>query len=160
MVYPKFIIVADDLEGDYIVLGKCTYHKQLAPPNATVKGGGWWTLDAATKEFTLSGKSEDFGRAELADVVKCVQTNRVFANYAQVRNLTDEHTFSYVAEDGTRVNLEQRVQAYPCISGAAVEETYITSTPYVARGPKLLEPTTSSPNRKARRAAKRKKNKR
>lgn len=34
-VFPKFIV-----EGNELIIGKCTFHKQLATDPAKVKGGG------------------------------------------------------------------------------------------------------------------------
>lgn len=40
MDYPKFIIETLDQEGDCLIVGECTYHKELATDIKKVKGGG------------------------------------------------------------------------------------------------------------------------
>jgi len=64
-VFPKFIIEADDELGDLLIIGKCTYHKQLASDISKIKGGGWWRMDKDKGEMVLNGDSHDFGRAKV-----------------------------------------------------------------------------------------------
>jgi hypothetical protein len=47
-VFPKFIV-----EGNELIIGQCTYHKQLATDTAKVKGGGLWKWDREKKECML-----------------------------------------------------------------------------------------------------------
>lgn len=95
MVFPKFIIETDDIEGDCLIIAKCTFHKQLATDIAKVKGGGWWALDFETKVFTLHGSSDDFGAAKLEDIKSCVDRKKVFSNSALVRCFSEEFKFCY-----------------------------------------------------------------
>jgi hypothetical protein len=96
-VFPKFIIETDNQEGDCLIIGKCTYHKQLATDTSKVKGGGWWSLDTDTENFiiTLFGDSSDFGRAEVNDVVNCVKNKKVFTNRTLTRNIAEKYKFKY-----------------------------------------------------------------
>ena len=86
-VFPKFIV-----EGNEMIIGKCTFHKQLATHHEQVKGGGWWKLDQDKKEFFLSGQSEDFGEASIEDIKTCIAAGNVFLSYAGGRNVSD-HSF-------------------------------------------------------------------
>jgi hypothetical protein len=63
-VFPKFIV-----EGNNLIIAKCTYHKQLVTDKDQVKGGGLWMLDRDKKEFLLYGDSFDFGRASI-EIIK------------------------------------------------------------------------------------------
>jgi hypothetical protein len=86
-VFPKFIV-----EGDCLILGKCTYHKQLAIDRGQVKGGGWWKLDRENKTLTLSGDSFDFGAASPEDIKACIESGNVFWSYHDGRRI-EGHTF-------------------------------------------------------------------
>ena len=94
-VFPKFIIETDDMEGDCLIISKCTYHKQLVTDVTKVKGGGWWTLDKDNSIFTLYGDSQDFGRAKIEDIINCVQRKKVYSNPLLDISLTDDYTFQY-----------------------------------------------------------------
>ena len=93
-VFPKFII-----EGDELIIGKCTYHKQLATDVKNVKGGGWWSFNKDKTEITFFGKSEDFGYATLEDIRKAVLEKKVFTN--SFINRSEQFTFFYRESDGT-----------------------------------------------------------
>lgn len=93
-VFPKFII-----EGDELILGKVTYHKQLATDVKNVKGGGWWSFNEDKTEITFFGKSEDFGYATLEDIRKAVLEKKIFTD--SFINISNEFTFSYKELDGT-----------------------------------------------------------
>lgn len=84
--FPKFIV-----EGDCLILGKCTYHKQLATLFTEVKGGGWWRWDQEKNEIHLSGKSEDFGQASPDDIRACIKAGNVFWSYNGGREI-EGHT--------------------------------------------------------------------
>lgn len=86
-VFPKFII-----EDDELILGKCTYHKQLATDIKNVKGGGWFSFKNEQNSFTFFGDSQDFGIASLEDIKKCILENKVFNNH---RNISENYTFFY-----------------------------------------------------------------
>lgn len=86
-VFPKFIV-----EGNNLIIGKCTYHKQLVEDKDQVKGGGMWKWDQEKKEFLLYGDSHDFGSAEADDIKACIEAGNVFLSYLGGRNVSD-HTF-------------------------------------------------------------------
>lgn len=86
-VFPKFIV-----EGNELIIGKCTYHKQLATDTTQVKGGGWWKWNKEKKEITLYGESDDFGAAKVEDIKSCIEAGTVFLSYSGGRNVAD-HTF-------------------------------------------------------------------
>lgn len=86
-VYHKFIIATEPELGDYMVVSKCTFHKQLAADGNPVKGGGWYTIDNQKKTITFSGESHDFGRAEVSDIIECILADRVYRDKFQLRQL-------------------------------------------------------------------------
>ncbi len=103
-VFPKFIIETDGQGEDYLVVAKCTYHKQLAFDPTKVKGGGWWALDKDI--FTLFGESHDFGKAKIENIKDCVRNKRVFSSYHMYRNLSEKFKFQYKTEIGEIIDLE------------------------------------------------------
>jgi hypothetical protein len=86
-VFPKFIV-----EGNELIIGNCTYHKQLASDPLKVKGGGWWKLDRERKEFLLYGESDDFGKPSIDVIKSCIAAGNVFLSYSGGKNVSD-HTF-------------------------------------------------------------------
>ncbi len=86
-VFPKFIV-----EGNNLIIAKCTFHKQLVTDPAQVKGGGMWELDRDKKKFTLFGESHDYGQASEEDIKACIEAGNVFLSYAGGRNVSD-HSF-------------------------------------------------------------------
>lgn len=78
--YPKFIIYDNNL-----IIGECTYHKQLANDITKVEGGGWFRYDNNT--FTLGGSSHDFGYAKLEDIKKCIEDGNVYGNSRITRKM-------------------------------------------------------------------------
>lgn len=104
-MFPKFIIETSPEFGDYIVIGKCTYHKELSRDIANIKGGGWWIIDKEESTFTLYGSSEDFGKARFGDILACVKNKRVFSSYVCLKNFTDNYKFKYKSESGIVVKL-------------------------------------------------------
>lgn len=102
-VFPKFIIETDE-SGDYLVIAKCTYHKQLAYDISKVKGGGWWSMKDDT--FTLFGDSHDFGRAKLEDIEECIKKGRVYSSYLQTRSLAKDFKFKYRDQVGDIIDLK------------------------------------------------------
>lgn len=104
-VFQKFIIEKDSEEGDYLVLAKCTYHKQLAYNKDNVIGGGWWELDRENFVFILYGESTDFGKAEVEDIKRCVKNKQVFTSIAKAKNLTDNFIFKYRVSDNQMIDL-------------------------------------------------------
>jgi hypothetical protein len=87
--YPKFII-----EDDVLIIGKCTYHKQLAGDPKDVKGGGWYRFKDNT--FTFYGDSFDFGAARMEDIQQAVLEDKVYTSSGRTKNLsTDKFKFVY-----------------------------------------------------------------
>jgi len=93
-VFPKFIV-----EGDTLVIAKCTYHYQIVNDKEKVKGGGWWRKDG--DNFILHGSSHDFGSATLEDIKNCINKGNVFTDKYNVRNISKTHKFSY--DTGTEI---------------------------------------------------------
>lgn len=89
----KFIIENYQELGDCLVIAKCDYHKDLVCDENSVKGGGWWRLDDDT--ITLYGSSEQFGKAELDDILKCFVNNNVFNTPLLEYPITDDFYFIY-----------------------------------------------------------------
>lgn len=96
-VFPKFI-----MEGDELIIGKCTFHKQLATDVTKIKGGGWFKFDNLTNTFILHGTSHDFGTAKLSDIQAAIKNEKVFFNRRKNKSLTKMHNFTYLSEDGTK----------------------------------------------------------
>jgi hypothetical protein len=101
-VFPKFIIETDDELGDCLIIGKCTYHKQMVFNKLKVKGGGWWTKKDNT--FILYGQSEDFGPAKLEDIKSIVENKKVYS-FGFVRCFSDNFTFLYKISSGEIIKL-------------------------------------------------------
>jgi hypothetical protein len=106
-LYPKFIIETDPEDGDCLIIGKCTYHKQLAYDTTQVKGGGWWRLSEDRKVFTLSMTSHEFGSVKLEQVWDCIIRCKVFTSYTKHNNISSEFTFKFIDECGTETVLTQ-----------------------------------------------------
>ena len=105
-VFQKFIIENDPEDGLYMVLAKCTFHKQLAHNTENVLGGGSWEL--FENEITLFGQSHDFGPCDLEDLKYVVQNQKVFTSSTLIRNLSDKFTFIWQDIDyGTKINLKE-----------------------------------------------------
>jgi hypothetical protein len=98
-VFPKFIV-----EGDNLIIAKCTYHKQLVIETEKVKGGGWWSLK--DKTFTLSGDSHDFGMATVEDIKNCIDKGNVFRNQYSDDSMADKFNFIYQNLCGEITNLK------------------------------------------------------
>lgn len=86
-VFPKYIV-----EGNSLIIAKCTFHKQLVIDKAQVKGGGLWEWDRENKTFILSGESYDFSAASPEDIKACIDAGNVFWSYHDGRKIED-HTF-------------------------------------------------------------------
>lgn len=104
--FPKFIVETDDQEGDCLIVALCTYHRQIATDHSKVKGGGWWLLDREKNIYTLHGESEQFGRAKIEDIAKCVQNKKVFSSPTLLKNLTNKYKFQYRDYVGEIIDLE------------------------------------------------------
>ena len=92
-VYNKFIIENDETLGDCLILGKVTYHKQLACNESKVKSGGWWKLE--DNRIIFYGESYDFGRATLEQVTNAVLNDKVFTSYLLKHSITKKYNFSF-----------------------------------------------------------------
>lgn len=99
-LFPKFIV-----EGDCLIIAKCTYHKDIVNNRDNVKGGGWWRLDKDTDTFILSGTSYDFGKASIEDIRECVIKGNVFTNSSHTHSIADFYNFSYFTGSET-INLK------------------------------------------------------
>lgn len=88
-VFPKFII-----EGDSLIIGKVTYHKQLITEPDKVRGGGWFRYLQHTDTFVFYGSSHDLGTASFEDIKRCVEQGKVFKHHRD-DSLTEQHHFAY-----------------------------------------------------------------
>lgn len=100
-VFPKFIV-----EGNNLIIAKCTYHEQLVTNKEQVRGGGWWKFDAETKTYTLYGDSFDFGRADVEDIKKCIEAGNVWSDKNEIRNITDRYSYQYEELFGETIKLK------------------------------------------------------
>ena len=86
-LFPKYIV-----EDDCLIIGKVSYHKELATDKTKVKGGGWfrWDNEGSKRILILYGSSNDFGKASLNDVKICVEAGKVFTDKFQINELPNE----------------------------------------------------------------------
>lgn len=105
-LFPKFIIETDDILGDCLIIGKCTYHKELAVDVTKIKGGGWWVLNRENSTFTLYGDSHDFGMAKEEDLKQCIQDKKVFLNSVLRDSIAEEFDFKYKNQVGEIFDLK------------------------------------------------------
>lgn len=91
--FNKFIIETDDELGDCLILGRVTYHNQLAFEKEKVKSGGWWNKKDG--RITFFGKSHDFGRATEEQVKDAVMNNKVFTSNLLKYPINKKYKFSY-----------------------------------------------------------------
>ena len=104
-VFQKFIIENDPEDGLYMVLAKCTFHKQLAHNTENVLGGGSWKK--FDNEILLFGQSHDFGPCDLEDLKYVVQNQKVFSHAYSKRDLSSKYDFTWQDIDyGTKINLK------------------------------------------------------
>jgi hypothetical protein len=103
-VFQKFIIENDPEDGMYMVLAKCTFHKQLAHNTENVLGGGSW--EKFENEITLFGQSHDFGPCTLDDIKYVIENKKVFPHAYSDRNLSDKFTFIWQEPNGDQINLK------------------------------------------------------
>lgn len=94
-LFPKYIIETDDELGICLILGKCTFHKQLATNKEMVRGGGMYKVDLENKIFTFYGESSDFGMASLEDVKTAVLEDKVFTNPYLTHSIAKQFKFKY-----------------------------------------------------------------
>lgn len=83
-IFPKFIIEKIDDQLKF-VMGKCTYHRELACDIANVIGGGWFRWDHADDEakntdkvLILFGSSDQFGSCKTHEIQEVFNTKQVF----------------------------------------------------------------------------------
>ena len=94
-VFPKYIV-----EDGSLIIGKCTFHKELAKDITKVVGGGWFTYNRENNSFTFSGDSYDFGKATYEQVKDCFSNGKVF-DRGGYREMSKEHQFFY--NTGTKI---------------------------------------------------------
>jgi hypothetical protein len=100
-LFPKFVV-----EGDNLIIAKCTYHHQLVIETEKVKGGGMWSLNRDANTFTLSGDSHDFGRASIDDIKNCIEKGNVFRHQYSDVSMVDKFNFVYQDECGEKTELK------------------------------------------------------
>lgn len=100
-VFQKFII-----EGNNLIIAKCTFHKQLVTDKEQVKGGGMWEWNRENKTIMLYGDSHDFGRVEYEDVSACIKAGNVFWSYSGGRPI-EGHTF-YLNTGSDIIQMQQQ----------------------------------------------------
>lgn len=88
MVYSKFII-----EGENLIMAKCTFHKQLVVDEEQVRGGGWFKFDDSKEAFIFGGSSHDFGQAKIEDIKNCIENGNVYANSRLSRKMNNYKFF-------------------------------------------------------------------
>jgi len=94
-LFPKYIIETNDELGNCLILGKCSFHKELATNIDLVRGGGSYKVDLENKIFTFYGESFDFGMASLEDVKKAVLEDKVFTNPYLTHSIAKQFKFKY-----------------------------------------------------------------
>lgn len=99
-VYSKFIV-----EQDFITIGKCTFHKNLAMDEKDVKGGGMYKFNPERNTFLLYGESYDFGEASLDDIKNAVEKGKVFLSRSQRQDISKKHKFKYLNKIGDVIDL-------------------------------------------------------
>jgi len=108
-VFPKFIVVIDDVDGYCLLMAKVSFHKQLLSDNQKCLGGGWFNYDRESNTFFLHGESHDFGKASLENIKKCFEPDSggVYTNRHMIRDMTDRHNYSYRNEAGEVTVIKQ-----------------------------------------------------
>lgn len=89
-IFPKFII-----EDGSLILGKVTYHKDLVTDKEKVKGGGFFHFDKETATFCFYGRSNDYGKASMEDIKKCIADDLVFSNKYSNNSVATVFDFNY-----------------------------------------------------------------
>ncbi len=98
-VFPKFIV-----EGNNLIIAKCTFHKQLVTDKEQVKGGGMWEWDRDKNEFLLYGDSTDFGEASTEDIKACIESGNVFLSYSGGRNVSHNSFYLNTGSEIIKLN--------------------------------------------------------
>jgi hypothetical protein len=98
-VFPKFIV-----EGNNLIIAKCTYHKQLVTDKASVKGGGMWEWSRDKKEILFYGASEDFGSTSIESIKECIKAGNVFLSYIGGRNVSHYPFYYNTGSDIIKLN--------------------------------------------------------
>lgn len=79
MRFKKYIILKNNFTNEVKMrLGYPIYHKDLIDKSDIKNGfvcvgGGHWTLNYEDKTISLSGRSDDFGRAKKEDIEKAIK---------------------------------------------------------------------------------------
>lgn len=102
-IFPKFII-----EDGNLIISKCTYHYQLATNKNNVKGGGWYEFDFNEKVFTFYGESSDFGIADIEDIKKAINSDRVYTNPMKIYSIAKKYKFRYKFNDDKIIELNEK----------------------------------------------------
>lgn len=94
-VFPKYIVENDpeDGKGNYLLIGKATYHRELAYDINQVLGGGWW--DRKDDTITLHGSSYEFGFVNLQIIKDCILSKRVFTNPYSEDAVSEDYIWYY-----------------------------------------------------------------
>jgi hypothetical protein len=92
-VFNKFIIETDEELGDCLILGRVTYHKQLAHDVSKVKSGGAWREKDG--RIIFYSESHQFGGATEEQVTDAVMNNKVFTSWLLENPINKDYKFSY-----------------------------------------------------------------
>lgn len=87
-IFPKFII-----EDGNLIIGNCTYHRNMVIDEDNVIGGGGFKLEHGT--ITFFGESDQFGKATISDIKKCIDSNKVFTNPSCRVSIAKDYSFYY-----------------------------------------------------------------
>lgn len=99
MTYLKFII-----EDGNLIMGKCTFHKELACVKENVKGGGWFRHDERKESYVLGGDSYEFGYAEIDDLKECIRLGNVYRNPALVGKIENKKFLYHTGSEFIELN--------------------------------------------------------
>lgn len=106
MLFEKFIVETDDEIGNYLIIGKCQFHRELAHDVAKIKGGGDWRRNEEKTEIVLSGESYEFKSVPFEILKDCIKNKKVFTNWSLSNNITDNYDFYWKDFFGETVNLK------------------------------------------------------
>lgn len=90
--FNKFIIT-----NGILVIGKVTYHRDLIWDKETevITGGGSFDINFEDKIMTFYGESNDFGKAKIEDIKKCIDEHQVYSNPLQHYEISEKYKFKY-----------------------------------------------------------------
>lgn len=112
-IYQKFIIEEDEDGNEVLIIGKSTFHKQLAfEPSiekGMVKGGGSWKYGVpggdGRKTVILSGTSHDYGSVSPERLKACISSKHVYTNYTCTSCIADDFNFVWMEPTGKTIDL-------------------------------------------------------